>query len=264
MLQCTDTFNPEYRVSWNKANLHVSMHRPLQSWVQGVLKQGKPSCFNTQTPSTPNTGCPETRQTFKLQCTDTEYRVFWNKADLHVTMHRHLQPLAQGFLKQAKPSCYNAQTPSILSTGCPEARQTFMFQCTDPFNSQYRVSWNKPNLHITMHRHLQPWVEGVLKQAKPSCYNVKKPSTLSTGCLETRQTFMFQCTDPFNSQYRVSWNKPNLHITMHRPLQPRVEGVLKQAKPSCYNVKKPSTLSTGCPETSQTFMLQCTDTFNPE
>ena len=37
----TDAFNAEYRVSWNKTNLHVTMHR---QWVQGVLKQGKPSC----------------------------------------------------------------------------------------------------------------------------------------------------------------------------------------------------------------------------
>ena len=40
---------------------------------------------------------------------------------------------------------------------------------TDAFNAEYRVSWNKPNLHVTMPRPLQPWVQGVQKQAKPSC-----------------------------------------------------------------------------------------------
>ena len=159
------------------------MHR---QWVQGVLKQDKPSCYNAQTMIT---GCPETGQTFMLQCTDNEYRVSWNRANLHVTMHRQW---VQGVLKQEKPSCYNAQT---MSTGCPETGQTFMLQCTD---NEYRVSWNKTNLHVTMHRQ---WVQGVLKQDKPSCYNAQ---TMSTGCPETRQTFMLQCTD---NEYRVSWNK---------------------------------------------------------
>ena len=229
MLQCTDN---EYRVSWNKTNLHVTMHR---QWVQGVLKQEQPSCYNAQTMST---GCPETRATFMLQCTDNEYRVSWNKTNLHVTMHRHLQSWVQGVLKQDKPLCYNTQT---MSTGCPETGQTFMLQCTD---NEYRVSWNKTNLHVTMHRQ---WVQGVLKQEQPSCYNAQ---TMSTGCPETRQTFMLQCTD---NEYRVSWNKSNLHVTMHRQW---VQGVLKQEQPSCYNAQ---TMSTGCPETRQTFMLQCTD-----
>ena len=171
MLQCTDTFNPEYWVSWNKPKLHVIMQRHLQPWVEGVLKQAKPSCYNVQKPSTLSTGCPETSQSFMLQCTDPfnpDHRVSWNKANLHVTMHRHLQHSVQGALKQAN----------------------LHVTMHRPFNSQYRVSGNKTNLHVTMHRPLQLPIQGVLTQDKPSCYNVQTPSTLSTWCSETNQTFM--------------------------------------------------------------------------